>query len=251
MDALRHLIVGDGQDLWRIRKALQEAFLEGLYRQADATHALSFIGGTALRLFFGLPRFSEDLDFALEGQTGGLKHLVGVALENIRPIWEPEIRVRRHSGPIFQARLIFRGLLYELGLSPLKDETLMIRVEINQSPFPGARTCYRRLGNVNVRCHDPGSLMAGKIGALIFRRRLKARDVFDLAWMIHQGWTPNPVMLQERFRREGVGESPRRWPVMVRARLAVTAWSDIVQEIDRFLPGPLPSWFRPEIFETL
>ncbi len=48
-----------------MKEIMQEIVLCGLSRAGFFKKA-AFYGGTALRIFYGLDRFSEDLDFSLE-----------------------------------------------------------------------------------------------------------------------------------------------------------------------------------------
>ena len=53
-----------------LRQVMQEIALAGLYR-TGFFEKTAFYGGSALRIFYGLPRFSEDLDFSLLGDEIG------------------------------------------------------------------------------------------------------------------------------------------------------------------------------------
>ncbi len=105
-----------------VREYLQARILEGLVR-AGAMASVAFMGGTALRFLFGLQRYSEDLDFSLEGNR-----------ENYDPQRWTEKIVRqfhlesyellertRASTVVHRVDFRFPRLLYELGLSPRQD----------------------------------------------------------------------------------------------------------------------------------
>lgn len=133
---------------------------------------MAFQGGTALRFLYGLPRHSEDLDFALEGsrdQYDFQAYVTAIRSELIKEGYDVDPKLVRdrivHSGI-----LRFLGLLYELGLSSHPDETFSIRVEVNTRPPEGAGlsiTTVRKHVLLRVQHYDRASLLAGKIHAVL------------------------------------------------------------------------------------
>ena len=68
-----------------MKEIMQEIVLCGLARAGFFKKA-AFYGGTALRIFYGLDRFSEDLDFSLEGTDPDFD------LKEYFPILEKEVK---------------------------------------------------------------------------------------------------------------------------------------------------------------
>jgi hypothetical protein len=157
-----------------LREYLQARILAELQR-AGAMLSLAFQGGTAL---YGLPRYSEDLDFTLERSTHPFDFRD--ALRAIRAAFEQEgyavtIKLREQS-----AFVGFPGLPFELALSPHRDEALRVKIEIDTNPPAGAgltTTMVRRHVLLQLHHHDRASLLAGKLHAVL---HAKGRDFFDL-----------------------------------------------------------------------
>ena len=223
---------------------MQARILEGLVR-AGAMASVAFMGGTALRFLFGLQRYSEDLDFALEGNR-----------ENYDPQRWTEKIVRqfhlesyellertRASTVVHRVDFRFPRLLYELGLSPHHEEMLRIRLEVDTNPPPGAVTAsswIRRHVSVRVRHHDKSSLLTGKLLAVLNRPWPKGRDFYDLWWYLEQdAWPePNLVMLnagmaqQDRNAEELTSDN---WRQRVADRVAQVPWDRVITELNRFV----------------
>ena len=123
------------------REYLQARVLGALQR-AGAMTSLAFHGGTGLRFLFGLPRYSEDLDFALEGERSryDLRRLLrAVRAELSGEGYRVELRLREHRA-VHSAFVRFLGTLYEIGLSPHPGKVLAVKIEVDTSPPPGAVT---------------------------------------------------------------------------------------------------------------
>lgn len=233
-----------------VREFLQVRLLEAL-QDAGATAILAFHGGTALRLLFMTPRFSEDLDFALMPSDGGFDLIaLGRSLVNDleKEGYDVEIAVKT-STVVQKASVRFRGLLYEMGVSPLRDETMMIKMEVDTNPPEGAVLTTSRVprpygANVRVLHHDRASLFAGKIAAVLTREWVKGRDVFDLAWYAsNQAWpAPNLAMLNASVLQSGwsgpevTGDN---WPRLAWERLRRDAdWASVRADVERFVSKP-------------
>jgi len=163
-----------------------QALILGSLHESRAFESLSFVGGTALRFLYALPRFSEDLDFSLETP------------EDYSPVqWLGKLK-RDLDFQGFETTVTFNekntvqtgwvriaDLLYPAGLSPRKDQKLAVKIEIDTKPPAGANLEKRMLTRhilFGIRHHDLPSLMAGKIRAMLTRPSDKGRDWFDLLW---------------------------------------------------------------------
>jgi hypothetical protein len=148
--------------------------------------------------------------------------------------------------PVHSAFVRFSGLLYELGLSPQRDEKLAVKLEVDTNPPVGAglaTTVVRRHVMLQFQHHDRPSLLAGKLHALLQRPYVKGRDVYDLLWFLSDpGWPPpNLVMLNNALQQTGWAGAPLReetWRPAVGARLQRAAWDQVVADVRPFLePG--------------
>jgi predicted nucleotidyltransferase component of viral defense system len=234
-----------GQALNTLREYLQALVLRSFY-ESEAFRCLTFVGGTALRFLHGLPRFSEDLDFSLvspEGYAGQVwmaKVKRDLALAGFTPEVTWNDRQTVHTGWV---RLC--GLLREAGLSPLADEKLAIKVEVDTRPPEGGH-CERQIVTRHLsfllQYYDPPSLMAGKLHALTTRRYAKGRDWYDLVWYLSQRppVAPNLTLLENALNQTQ-GEKhvdARQWREAVRSRLLVMDVKALLEDVGPFLERP-------------
>lgn len=140
---LRQLIEQAGNDLSRgslIREYLQSRVLESL-QDTGAFLRRAFLGGTALRFLFSIPRFSEDLDFSLihVGQETRFRTaLVEVKRMLTHEGYQIEVNVKDWK-TVALGWIRFPGLLYELGLSPRPSQVLSIKLDVRTGVGPRYR----------------------------------------------------------------------------------------------------------------
>ena len=226
------------------REYLQARILESLQR-AGAFVALAFHGGTALRFLFGIPRFSEDLDFALElrPEDYDFQGYVQRVQTDLRAENYP-VQIRANEEKVVHSAWVrFQGLPYELGLSPHEDQVLMIRFEVDTHPPAGARlatTVVRRHVVLHLQHHDRATLLAGKLHAILQRTYTKGRDLFDLFWYLsNPDWPiPNFEMLNHALVQTGWEEgelSASNWRQITWERLSKIDWGKAVADVRPFL----------------
>lgn len=227
-----------------VREYLQARILQSLQR-AGAMTSICFMGGTALRFLYRTPRYSEDLDFTLEGARE--PYDIDSWLRRIRSDLSAEgydVNVERKRGEVVDtARILFPGLLAELGATAAPGEKLSIRVEVDTNPPVGAGTAVttvRRLVTLRLYHHDKASLLAGKLNAILTREWVKGRDLFDLVWYLSdpQWPAPNLVMLDNalaQFGRPPVSHAPGGWRQAVSERLTRTDWEKAALDVRPFL----------------
>lgn len=139
IEHLRHLVVGLRTDLSRAclaREYMQARVLESLQGE-EVFLRWAFVGGTALRFLFGIPRFSEDLDFSLitpKAEPGFRTALAGVKRALVREGYRLEVKVNDKK-PVATAGIRFPGLPKEIGFSPHASQTLSIKVEVDKKPL--------------------------------------------------------------------------------------------------------------------
>lgn len=229
------------------REYLQARILGSLQR-AGAMVPLAFHGGTALRFLFAIPRYSEDLDFALErpGPAYDLRaFLRAIEDELVAESYSVELRVSDRR-VVHSAFVRFPGLLHELGLSPHRSEILAVKIEVDTNPPAGAQlttTLVRRHVTLHLQHHDRASLLAGKLHALLQRSYTKGRDVYDLVWYLSDPtWpAPNLTLLANALQQTGWKHplpSPATWRQIVRTHLDTLAWDRVVADVRSFLERP-------------
>ena len=230
------------------REYLQARTLQGFQDDGVFTR-WAFVGGTALRFLYSIPRFSEDLDFSavkpIQDQDAGFR----AALVRMKSVFEAEgyevgVKVKRQVGAVASAFVRFPGLPYEVGLSPHPSEVLSIKVEVDTNPPDGAvmeTTLVRRHVTLNLHHHDRASLLAGKMHAVLSRGWTKGRDLYDLIWYLaDRDWPPpNLVLLNAALSQTGWdGKLPiteENWPTVLRDRLSSLDWEKARADVLPFL----------------
>jgi Nucleotidyl transferase AbiEii toxin, Type IV TA system len=226
------------------REYLQARILAALQR-SGAMIPLAFHGGTALRFLYGHGRYSEDLDFALEGDS---QHYdFRGYLQAIRSELTPEgyaitLKVSDQK-TVHSAFVCFPGLLYGLGLSTQPSEVLAVMLEVDTNPPTGAglaTTVVRRYVVLQLHHHDKASLLSGKLHAILQRRYAKGRDIYDLLWYLSDPTWPSPnlVLLNNALAQTGWkgGElTEANWREQVRARLRLLDWSNLQADARPFV----------------
>lgn len=232
------------------REYLQARILGALQR-AGALIPLAFHGGTALRFLYATARYSEDLDFALEGAAAAYDfhtYLRAIQSELTAEGYAVAIKVSDQK-VVHSAWVRFAGLFYELGLAPYQEQVLAIKLEVDTHPPSGAgltTTVVRRHILLHLHHHDRASLLAGKLHAVLQRPYLKGRDLYDLLWYLGDpAWpAPNLTLLNNALAQTGWPGSAltaSTWRGAVRERLAGVDWARVHADVAPFLePGALP-----------
>ena len=227
-----------------VREYLQARILEGLVR-AGAMASLAFLGGTALRFLYGLQRYSEDLDFSLEGDRASYdpqRWAEKITRQFRRESYDVSQKTRA-STVVHRVDFSFPSLLFELGLSPHAGEVLRIRMEVDTNPPVGAVTTTSRIRkhvSVRVSHHDRPSLLAGKLLAILNRPWPKGRDYYDLLWYLERGpqSEPNLAMLNAGMaQQDASAEELTRdnWRHQVADRVLRVSWDRVIEDITRLV----------------
>lgn len=256
-EELRALVAGaeDPGRTGNLAREYLQARILAVLQEAGAMVPLAFQGGTALRFLYDLPRFSEDLDFALErpdrcpfdlAAAGGR-----IEARLAREGYEVRSTVAMDR-PVERLGVAFPGLPHELGLSPHASQVLRIRVEVDTRPPAGAvlaTTIVRRHLLLNLQHHDRASLLAGKLHAILQRTWAKGRDLFDLFWYLSdRRWPePNLDLLNHALRQtgwDGAELDEATWRPVVRRRVETLDWTAAANDVAPFLePGPATDLF--------
>jgi hypothetical protein len=227
-----------------VREYLQARILESLQR-ARAMVPLAFHGGTALRFLYAIPRYSEDLDFALERTQSSYDfraYLHAIQDEFLKEGYQVGIKLNDRK-TVNSAFVRFNNLLYEFGLSAQRDEVLAVKIEVDTHPPVGAgleTTLIRRHVILRLQHHDRASLLAGKLHALFQRRYVKGRDLYDLMWYLSDPDWPNPnlTLLQNALQQtgwDGPVPNEQNWRDILCQRLGKIDWKKSVADVKPFL----------------
>jgi hypothetical protein len=202
-----------------LREIMQEIALLGLWRSKFFEKA-AFYGGTALRVLYGLDRFSEDLDFSLLAKNGDFDLTAyGDALKRELASFgfavEIESRAKPASAAIQSAflkadtRTQMIAVEFDKGLVQTipRNQVLKIRLEIDIDPPPGFSTEVRYLLRpvpFAVRTFSLPDFFAGKMHAVLcreWRSRIKGRDWYDLVWFAAYHPELHLAHLEQRMRQ--------------------------------------------------
>ena len=190
------------------QEVCQKIALAGLHRGGFFDHA-AFYGDTCLRLFHGLPRFSEDMDFSL------MEKRDDIHLENYFDAIREEFHIagfdvtitrkeKKAFGKVESEFLKENTEAYDIKFQTKK--TVKVKIELDTDPplmFTTEQKLLLQPYSFMVRCFTLPDLYAGKMHALVYRvwqRRVKGRDWFVFEWYVRNGVPLDFKHLQERIR---------------------------------------------------
>ncbi len=192
------------ESLAAMREIMQEIALAALSR-TDFFKKAAFYGGTALRIFYGLDRYSEDLDFSLleSDPSFSLTPYFSAITSEFEAmgmqvtIREKDKRIKTQIDSAFLKsetiwkELVLEDVVKQHGIS--SNKTIKIKIEIDRIPPLGFETEEKLLikpFSFYTNCFTLPNLFAGKLHALLFRKwknRVKGRDWYDMEWYIRKG----------------------------------------------------------------
>jgi predicted nucleotidyltransferase component of viral defense system len=194
-----------------LKEIIQEVALSGLSR-AKLFNKASFCGGTALRIFHGLDRFSEDLDFALVNpdDTFDIKeYFASVRNELLAFGFEMTIEKKEKQNASAVQSAFLKGntqklLLQINSINPpvqgvVSTQKTRVKLEIDTNPPEGATYDERYLllpMPYQVRLMDLSSMLSRKIHAILVREYVKGRDLYDYVWYLQHRVTWNQEFLK-------------------------------------------------------
>lgn len=204
-----------------LKEIIQEVVLFGLWRAKFFEHA-AFYGGTALRILYGLDRFSEDLDFSLLQPNLGFKLSIyheAIKRELSSFGFNVSVEQKKKTGDsVIQSAFLKAGTrehLIEIGVPNdisrrcHLNENLKVKFEIDIDPPLGFETETEHLLEPLpfwVKTYSKPDLFAGKLHALLCRawgNRIKGRDWYDFIWYIRQRIPVNLPHLDLRMQQSG------------------------------------------------
>lgn len=187
----------------------QQVILAGLYNGGFFESA-AFYGGTCLRIFHGLQRFSEDMDFSLLTQNEDFdfsKYFQPIIDAFALVGREVEIKKKNKTnfGKIESAFLKDNTDVYDVMFQT--EKSIKIKIEVDTNPplkFTTEQKLLLQPHSFMTRCFTLPNLFAGKMHALVYRtwkNRVKGRDWYDFEWYIRNNVALNFEHLQERCKQ--------------------------------------------------
>jgi hypothetical protein len=256
-----------------LREIMQEIALAGLYR-AGFFEKAAFYGGTALRIFYGLDRFSEDLDFSLlavEPEFSLNKYQDAIVQEFKALGMDVSIREKQKTNQTnidsaflksetIWKELVLEGIIPQNGMEQVAN--VKIKIEVDREPPLGFETEDKLLLNpfsFYVKCLTLPNLFAGKMHALLFRKwgeNVKGRDWYDMEWYIRKG-TPlnlNHFLIRAKdsgdWKKDTITEAEFR--ELLAKKIDTVKMNYAINDIKRFIrdTNKLAIW-SPKYFHDL
>ena len=256
-----------------LREIMQEITLAGLSR-TDFFEKAAFYGGTALRIFYGSERYSEDLDFSLlkpdsnfsiepyfKAVIDEFKSLgLTVSIKEKKKTKQTAIDSAFLKAETIWQEIILEDIIKETGVR--SNKTLKIKIEVDRQPplnFKTEEKLLLRPFSFYVKCFTKPSLFAGKMHALLFRKwqtRVKGRDWYDLEWYIQKGipLDVNHFLARAKDTNDWNGDSISNEQIvaLLHTKIKSVSFSSIKEDVVRFIKNDavLTIW-SPEYFKDL
>lgn len=200
-------------ELHAFKEIAQEISLLGLSRAEFFKHA-GFQGGTCLRIVYGLPRFSEDLDFILFEPVKNFSwqhYLNEIQLEFESFGLTLEVKDRSQADNAVKKAFLKEnsfGKVLQLSYARTRSDvqTVQIKLEVDTNPPMGSDFEAKLLEfptPFSVITQTPPSLFAGKVHALLCRNYVKGRDWFDFVWYVTRKTPINYLLLGKALEQQG------------------------------------------------
>lgn len=232
----------------------QQVILAGLYNGGFFDMA-AFYGGTCLRIFHGLQRFSEDMDFSLlapEDKFDFTKYFQPIIDEFAIVGREVEIKKKdkKSFGKVESAFLKDNTDVYDVSFQT--DKSIKIKIEVDTQPPLNFRTEQKLLlqpHSFMTRCFTLPDWFAGKMHALVYRgwkNRVKGRDWYDFEWYVRHNVPLDFAHLAERvrqFNNEEIGQEA--FMAQLKDRLASANINQVKNDVLPFVRNPAYSGGYP------
>lgn len=230
-----------------LKEVVQEIALSALARSDFFDHA-AFYGGTALRIFYGLDRFSEDLDFSLiEKKDFDLSKYFKILNDTFKLYGlsfkaqkKDKTKMSNIQSAFLKGNTLEHIMLIETNhkISDYiqKEEVIKIKFEIDINPPSGATYEFKYgifPSPYKVRVFDKESLFAGKIHAVLCRdwkQRVKGRDLYDYLFYLSSNIIPNITHLKERLVESQKWDSSKELTLENLKELLLRRFEDIDYE---------------------
>lgn len=230
-----------------IYEVSQQLVLAGLSNGGFFDKA-AFYGGTCLRIFHGLDRFSEDMDFTLlkEDRSFNFEQYFQPIIDQFAVVGrnvEIKKKDKKSFGKVESAFLKDNTDVYDISFQT--ERSIKVKIEVDIVPPMKFSTELKLLlqpMSFMTRCVSLPDLFAGKMHALVFRTwksRVKGRDWYDFEWYVRNGIELNFRHLQERIRQfNGREMTLNEFMDALNNRLATTDINQVKADVLPFLNNP-------------
>ncbi len=228
-------------------EVMQQVALAGLQRGGFFEKA-AFYGGTCLRIFHGLGRYSEDMDFTLlkEDSSFNIESYFPAIIEEFKALGRDVVitkKTKRNFGNVESAFLKDDTHVYNLAFQT--EKSLKIKIEVDTQPPLGFMTEQKLLlqpFSFMTRCVTLPDLFAGKMHALVYRKwghRVKGRDWYDFEWYVRNGVPLDFEHFRQRaFDFNGEDLNKEDYLKVLTERLATTDIDAVKKDVLPFIKNP-------------
>ncbi len=185
---------------------IEELFLSGLY---GGRAGLAFKGGTALAKFYGSARFSDDLDFSVDMHDGInlLPKRINDVVDMVSSTYRTKVLRRNDTADILTYELSIMGPLYSMSN---RYQHLKIDIDKKARIYERTQTFRRNPVYADLKPYvamvlNGREILAEKAMALLFRPNPKARDLYDLYFLIDRGVEVKTSLIDQKIREHGHG----------------------------------------------
>ena len=234
-----------------VREITQEVALAALGRTDFFKYGV-FQGGTCLRIFYGLNRFSEDMDFILKSADKGFvieSYLKSITQEMLAYGYNIEIVSQSKADATVRKAFIKDDSVVKLlqmsyvgRTGPVRKIRIKFEVDTNPPVGSGYEMKYLDFPFVSsVLLQDLPSLFAGKIHAMLCREYAKGRDWYDFIWFTSRGVGINHQFLASALKQQGPWRGQemkidRDWCLkQLHERICSLNWKEAQDDVKRFV----------------
>ena len=258
------------------KEIIQEIALAGLSRGGFFEKA-AFYGGTCLRIFYGLNRFSEDLDFALLEKDPDFRlsdyfpslekefasYGIEIRAEEKKKDFDSDVRSAFLKGNTLALMMTFFPKS-EDARKIISNQKMKIKFEVDTDNPKGGRTetKFRLLpAPYQVRVFGESTLFAGKIHAIIcrnYKNHVKGRDYYDYLFYIGKGSAFNLEYLENKLKNtEAITQNEKltlgKVKEMLKARFETVDYESAKEDVSNFIhdKSGLSLWKKELFLATL
>ncbi len=225
----------------------QQIILSGLY-QGGFFDVAAFYGGTCLRIFHGLQRFSEDMDFSLlsPNESFDFSKFFQPIIDEFAFVGREVViqkKDKKSFGRVESAFLKDHTDVYDVSFQT--EKSIKIKIEVDTQPplnFSTEQKLLLQPRSFMTRCYTLPDLFAGKMHALVFRawkNRVKGRDWYDFEWYIRHNIPLDFSHLQERiFEFNGEKIDKTDFLSKLNERLASSDINQVKEDVLPFVRNP-------------
>lgn len=246
----RYEIITQTDERNAIHEVMQQITLAGLYR-GNFFDKAALYGGTCLRIFHGLQRFSEDIDFSLikKDEKFSIDNYFEPIVNEFNALGRKIVinkKEKKRESQVESAFLKDNTRIYNIQFQ--SEPSIKIKLEVDTNPPLNFQTEHKLLllpFSFMTRCFTLPGLFAGKMHAFLFRNwrnRVKGRDWFDFEWYIRNNIPLDfKHFLERAYQSEGIERGSldkTKFTEMVKTKIINTKTEMVKSDVGPFLKNP-------------